>query len=338
MRIEALGAWIAVLALAGAAPGAGYGPESFSAAERKWQPIPSGHTPGKDNGPGAGAHNSGEDCGLCHRPGGRAGDYDFTIAGTLYEDRAGRRPLAGGEVVLQDLAGNVISLTSNASGNFWTTAPLAGNPFAVASHWGKTQTLYSEKGPADVASDSRTWLYKAWVRNGEQVVKMVTIAPVGGSTDPTSRMSCNMHHGALGTRGGLWVSRRSTLSAYPAADLSFRRHVLPILRQKCVPCHIPGETMTRLVTRTDLDTPSTSLDYSRGLDLTSYGGSTVGKFAKRGPGALGAGHTADPDASPLLATTRLNAAQPHAGGAFWADQDADYRAIRQWIAEGARDN
>lgn len=28
----------------------------------------------------------------------------------------------------------------------------------------------------------------------------------------------------------------------------------------------------------------------------------------------------------------------HAGGEFWTQNDADYKAIRQWIAEGASRN
>ena len=44
-----------------------------------------------------------------------------------------------------------------------------------------------------------------------------------------------------------------------------------------------------------------------------------------------------PDAS-LLLTKTLPAAS-HGGGVFWTTPDhPDYRAIRQWIAEGANDN
>ena len=28
----------------------------------------------------------------------------------------------------------------------------------------------------------------------------------------------------------------------------------------------------------------------------------------------------------------------HPGGTFWTSDDADYKAIRQWIAEGAQNN
>ena len=53
--------------------------------------APAGHRPGKDNGPGTGTHNAGEDCGICHTPGGKAGNFLFTLGGTVYEDRAARR-------------------------------------------------------------------------------------------------------------------------------------------------------------------------------------------------------------------------------------------------------
>src|SRR5512143_4282333 len=123
------------LALLCPAPAAWCGSQDFSAAGMKLAPAPTGHVPGKDNGTGMGMHNAGEDCGICHRPGGKA-PVVFTIAGTLYQDRAARRPLAGGEIILQDVDGNVISMTSNAVGNFWTYKTIAGNPEAIASHGG----------------------------------------------------------------------------------------------------------------------------------------------------------------------------------------------------------
>jgi hypothetical protein len=343
---------VLTLGLALAATAAGQ-PLPFDAASRKLQPAPGGHTPGKDNGPGIGTHNAGEDCGLCHRPGGKAANYVFTVGGTLYEDRAARRPLRGGEIILEDVAGGVISMTTNAVGNFWTFAPLASNARAVASHGGVTELLfhYDDQGvfvPAD-PKDARTWQYKAWVRSGDSVRAMVTIAPAGGSTDPSSRMGCSMHHAAMGSRGGLWGTGRSTLARYPQAQLGLRRHVLPILVSKCVPCHVPGPTVTRLVTESDIaPAGATTVDFSGGRDFTSYAGSTytvqVGETTSTivKPGVRDAVDPANPDLSPLLVRTRR---QPddgrplsHPGGSFWAEGDADYRAIRQWIAEGALDN
>ena len=91
---------------------------------------------GKDNVPGVGLHHPGEQCGQCHTMGGAAEAYLWTVSGTLYADRASHAVLPGGEIILQDRAGNVISLTANEAGNFWTTAPIASNPYTVVSHGG----------------------------------------------------------------------------------------------------------------------------------------------------------------------------------------------------------
>jgi hypothetical protein len=319
--------------------GQDYGAYNFSAEGRKLQPPPEGHLPGKDNGPGSGTHNSGEDCGICHRPGGKASNHVFTMSGTLYEDRAARKTLEGGEVILEDINGNVISMTSNGAGNFWTYAPIGSNPRAVANH-GVTDILYSYDKDGNLIpanpSDSRTWQYKAWVRSGERFMRMVTIAPVGGATDPQSRMSCNMHHAGLGSRGGLWASPKSTLPSYPTTGLSFSKHVLPIFKNKCVPCHIPGNTITRPVTESDISAAATTVDYSKGLDLTSYAGYTADSITKKGVVDLSSAYQAGPDSSRLLSMPASPNAHP--GGHVWTLNDLDYKAVRQWIAEGAQSN
>jgi hypothetical protein len=316
-----------------------YGAYNFSAAGRKLQPVPSGHVPGKDNGPGKGMHNAGEDCGICHTPAGKAPQYLFTMSGTVYEDRAAGKALPGAEIILQDINGHIVSMTSNDAGNFWTYTPLGSNPRSVANH-GVTEVLYrNDKDgkfiPADPA-DTRTWQYKTWVRSGDRFIGMVTIAPVGGASDPASRMSCNMHHSMRGSRGALWVSAKSTLSAYPSTGLSFRNHILPIFMGKCVPCHIPGKTMTRPVTESDIASPPTSVDFSKGLDLTSYAGSNAESVAKRGAGDLAVPFQSNPDASPILFMP--SSPELHPAGRIWAAADLDYRAIRRWIAEGAQNN
>ncbi|MFB3884018.1 MAG: hypothetical protein ACE144_02250 [Thermodesulfobacteriota bacterium] len=316
-----------------------YDGTDFSAAGRKWQSAPEGHKPGKDNGPGIGTHNVRADCGICHSPKGKADNYIFTMSGTLYEDRMSRKPMKNGEVILEDSNGKVISMTTNEVGNFWTYAAIGSHPLAIASHSGKTVKLYSSDPEGNLipapSHDSRTWLYKTWVRTADQVRPMVTIAPVGGSTDGTSRMSCNMHHGALAARGALWGSEKSTLSSYPSSNLRFKKHILPILKNKCVPCHIPGDTWTRMVTRSDYEGTS-KIDYSSGLDITSYGGSkvSVGGVLWEKIGIQSVVSTEDPDSSPLLLKTKKGAT--HGGGWFWGTQDDDYKAIRQWIKEGAQ--
>lgn len=323
--------------------GEDYGASNFSAQGRKLQPPPSGHTPGKDNGPGTGTHNTGEDCGICHTPGGKAANYVFTIAGTLYEDRAGTNVIKGGEVILQDINGNVISMTSNEAGNFWTYAPIGSNPKTVSAHGTILDKLYSYDTDGNLVpanpDDPRTWQYKSWVRNGDRFTRMVTIAPVGGAMSTgssTARMSCNMHHASLGSRGGLWLPMKDTLPFYPQTSLSFKKHILPIFRNKCVPCHIPGNTVTRSVTESDLATPSTSMDYSKGLDLTSYAGSSVSGITKRGSGELALPFRSSPGSSPILAMPSSQSAHP--GGLLWTVADSDYKAIRQWIIEGAQNN
>lgn len=314
----------------------------FNAAARARQPPPVGHVPGKDSGAGAGRHNAGEDCGTCHTPGGKAGDLVFTIAGTIYEDRAARRPAGGVEVVLQGADGRVLSMVTNELGNFWTLAPVGSNPWAVSSHGATTDVLFEADGgvlarPADPA-DSRTWQYKAWLRSGDTYRTMVTIAPVGGASAATARMSCNMHHAPMGASGAAWVSRRPTLAAYPVGSISFRKHVLPVLTNKCVPCHLPGPRRTRVATASDLRAQEpTTVDYSGGRDFTSYGGSTVGGVTKGGFRSVV--DPASPEASLALLKTRLGGeGVVHAGGSFWDDADPDYRALRAWIEEGALDN
>lgn len=328
---------IGLVALCIAAMAAVYDENDFNAAGRLYQPAPVGHVVGKDNGAGVGLHHAGEDCGPCHSMGGTAEAYPWTVSGTLYADRAGHTVLPGGEIILQDRAGNIISLTANAAGNFWTTAPIASNPYAVVSHGGVTEVLYvlDPEGnlltPADPA-DPRTWIYKAWVRNGSAIRPMLTIAPAASTSGMS--MSCNMHHNPTGSRGALWVSPDPTRSSYPASRLSYSKDIYPILNGKCGTCHVPGNTMTRLVTKSDIDTPSTSIDYSHGLDLQNYAGSSVSGYAKLGVRSVV--NTVNPAESLLLSKTLPGAV--HAGGAFWDQTNPDYLALKQWITEGAQKN
>ena len=330
-----------------------YDSSNFNARDRQLQPVPTGHTSGKDNSSKTdefGTHMAGEDCGICHTPGGKAPNHVFTMAGTLYEDKAGRKPLSGGEIVLQDKDGNIISMTSNEVGNFWTYAPIASHPYGVAGS-GTLTPLYTANSEGTITqeadpNDSRTWLYKTWVKKDDQVIHAITIKPVGGGSGTTPRMSCSMHHSPLGSRGAIWLSRKGTLSSYPATGLRFKKHILPILMSRCASCHRPAPTKTRLVMKSDIDfrypdPQSTETDYSKAHDLTAYGDQTVTEnstvWAKHGTGHYAEGYTDNPDESPLLAKTTIGR-QNHGGGHYWSSDDADYKAIRQWIAEGAQDN
>ena len=338
-----------------------YDENNLSTGGRMYQPAPVDHLAGRDNGSGNGLHHPGEDCGACHRVGGRAESHLWTMAGTLYADRSARSPLVQGEIIMEDRDGNIISMTSNEAGNFWTTSPVASDPYTVSSYHGQEpySPLYTEDEegnlvqPAD-PDNSSTWRYKTWVRNGNSFRPMLMVAGVGGSAE-RNRMSCNMHHGGVAHRsGGLWVGKDSTLSSYPASGLSYRKHVYPILRSKCSPCHIPGKTKSAVNTKTDLPqygADSTSIDYSGGLDLMTYEGSTiqVQKFDENGKpipgvfdtypkiGVLGVVNANAPDQSNLLLKTVAGGVL-HAGGVFWDENSSDYIALRQWIAEGALKN
>ena len=252
--------------------------------------------------------------------------------------------------MLQDISGNVLSMTTNEAGNFWTFAQIASNPKAVASHSGTTTPLFSYDAdgnliPADPA-DSRTWQYKAWVKNTDGAVRqMVTIAPIGGATGTSPRMSCNMHHSPFGSTGAAWSSRKSSLASYPATSLSFKSTFFPSSSASALPATFPVPRMTRLVTESDTLDPSTSIDYSSGQDLTSYSGSTVCVVSGNGVTKTGIKdvthpYMADPDTSPVLLKTKIqpDGSAIHPGGTFWTADDADYKAIRQWIAEGAPEN
>lgn len=72
--------------------------------------------------------------------------------------------------------------------------------------------------------------------------------------------------------------------------------------------------------------------------MTSYEGSSVAGWIKRGAGSLTRGYASNSDAAPILSKPKMGSSAPHAGGSFWTEEDADYRAVRQWIVKGAKDN
>ncbi|MBI5185220.1 MAG: carboxypeptidase regulatory-like domain-containing protein [Nitrospinae bacterium] len=293
----------------------------FSAESQKWAPVPAGHVPGKDNGVDSGQsrgnrfHMPGEDCGICHNTTGKASRFNFSISGTIYKDRTGREPLEGAEIILKDAQGGVISMTSNAAGNFFTYTPIKSD----YNGWDSlSQGAFDETNPGN-------WRYKAWIKYDGFVTSMATIAPVGGMS--TARMGCGMHHGPTGSRGALLPGGLRTLPSYPSSDLSYKNHVLPILRNKCKTCHMPGAANPKATYPTGY-----TFDYSGGLDLTAYE-----KDALSAKGIADVVDKGSPDASALLAVP-IKDSTGHAGGKFWTVDSADYKAIRQWIAEGARNN
>lgn len=347
MRPEVACRWQLQLALALAATlgsiALAFAAGLFSSAALVDAPAPSASA-GKDNGrEQGGTHYAGEDCGSCHTPGGKAGEHVFSISGTLYQDRLGSLPLAGAEVVLQDAAGHVLSLTSNAAGNFYSEAKLASNPRSVASDGGVVEPLYHDDVAAD-AADSRSWQYKAWVRDGEQVVSMIAVTPVGGADGETPRMSCNAHHSPTSPAGAIWVSRAPALTDYPRENISWRQHVRPIMLSKCAPCHVPGDRWTPPVTESDLDAREpTTVDYSGGSDFTAHGTYRVrvgDRFIEKAA-VRGALNFERPELSELLTKPLIRKpgrVVDHPGGGFWTAGDPDYQLILRWIREGGKDN
>ena len=295
--------------------GKSLGQNPFTPDGQKWEPVPTGHVPGKDNGelsPGAGdnpLHFQGADCGICHTPGRPGSDFVFTESGTIYQDKAGRLPLVGAEIILKDAEGNVISMTTNEAGNFFTYAPIAPDP--------------ALGGDPDTP---RNWRYKAWIKYNGSVRPMITLAYVGATPFFIPRMSCNMHHnGRLGTRGALTSGRFETLTSYPGNNISFMQHVLPILKNRCKGCHTP-ESTSPYTTYGD-----ETFDYSGGLDLSAY---------EKEPGsAIGVSdvvNTTYPEGSGLI-NKPLTGSQ-HGGGNFWDMTDSEYQVIKMWIEEGALKN
>ena len=352
MRVKFLIILLAVSCTAVAA--AVYNEMNFSAGGREFQPIPREYSMDKDNAPGFGMHHPGEDCGRCHRSGGKAEAYLWTMSGTLYADRSGSTPLKGGEIVMQDYEGNVICMTSNKAGNFWTSTPVASNPYTVSTTHGHEPLipLYVLNADGTLAkpadpNDPSTWQYKTWVRKGNSVRPMLTIGGAGGNA-VMNRMTCSMHHSSAGSRGALWVSQEPTLPDYPSTGLSYRKHIYPILRGKCAPCHIPGSTVTSKNTRSDYEgKPYPAVNYSGGLDLMIYEGSRVpspvynaagkqvGTEIIEKVGVLSVVDRDDVEKSLLLKKT-VRHGEKHAGGVFWDHRSPDYHALRQWISEGAQ--
>ena len=306
-----------------------YAATDFTPEGMQWVEEPSGHEVGKSNGElsddakdgktaGNQFHMTGEDCGVCHNPLGKAKDSVFTMSGTLYQDRASREPLVGAEIILQDVEGNVISMTTNEAGNFFTYDEIASDPQA----WDATKTDEENR------ANPRTLRYKAWIKNGDLVNSMVTLASIGGNPGSTTqRMSCGMHHAPFNSRGALMASGFPTLNSYPKENLSFKRHVMPILKNRCKSCHLPEAA------KPWVEYPKgTKYAYGGGLDLSAYI-----KDANSKTGVEDIVNIDNPDASDLLTSPMYGS--KHAGGASWRNvDDEDYKAIRQWIAEGAKNN
>lgn len=322
---------------------------AFTTEDQRFEPAPTGHLIGKDNyvSPTNSRHvfhHPGEDCGRCHKPGGKASNFDFTMAGTIYTDRTGRTPLEGAEIILRDYTGKVISMTSNAAGNFATQATIASDPQA----W---STASPEGHPA-------TWRYKSWIKLGEYETPMVTVAGIGSTTANYSRMGCGMHHSPTGSRGALNLGT-STLTGFPVTSISYKQHIQPILLNRCKACHVPSDNTngpnatypvkndiacTTTVTTNCGGTATTSskVKYNGNLDLATYTGSSKKSTTTyaRDKVISDVVNTVNPDQSGLLSWVVQGSPESaaHSGGWFWKTTDPDYKAIRQWVSEGALNN
>ena len=283
---------------------------NFTMEERQWQPAPTGHEVGKDNGTGGPGHHPTDDCGICHSPKGIASDRVFTLTAAVYDNRAARLPVEGAEVVFQDYGGNVYSMTTNDLGMAWTDVTMTGDA--------------TQGDPADTS----TWRYKAWLRDEGGTRPMMTMPSLGNAMIP--RMSCLMHHASNGSLGGLWASPAPTLARYPNKNLSYTKHIFPILRSRCGTFHKPGPSIAN---RAD-----EIYDYGADLDLVTYAGSSVelnGKLYVK-QGVVDVINIKKPQDSLLLKKTLKGAL--HGGGIFWRRGDPDYKALRRWIKEGAANN
>ncbi|OFZ66807.1 MAG: hypothetical protein A2V79_00505 [Betaproteobacteria bacterium RBG_16_56_24] len=315
----------------------------FTTVDQRHEPAPTGHLIGKDNyvSPTSSRnvfHHPGEDCGRCHKPGGKASNFDFSMAGTIYTDRTGRTPLEGAEIILRDVNGKVISMTSNAAGNFATQATVGSDPQAWST---------ASPGPtvADPLGHAATWRYKSWVKLGEYESPMVTMAGVGSTTVNYPRMGCGMHHGPTGSRGALNLGT-STLISYPATGTSYKQHIQPILLNRCKACHIPSDNTngpnatypTKNDTAGGTVTASSTVKYNGNLDLATYAGSSKKSTTySRDKVISDVVNTVNPDQSGLLSWV-VQGSTSHSGGWFWKTTDPDYKVIRQWISEGAQNN
>jgi hypothetical protein len=77
-------------------------------------------TPTDGTGDCTGGGQPGDDCLMCHQPGGGTAAMPFVFAGTLY-DATGMTPVANATIYLQDQFGNIATTLTHAQGNFFST-------------------------------------------------------------------------------------------------------------------------------------------------------------------------------------------------------------------------
>jgi len=285
----------------------------FTSSDYLYAAVPGNRTTGADNYQPTSApktygsnefHYTGKDCLRCHTTGGKADAFRFTMAGTVYKDIVGSEPLAGAEIVLVNSEGKVISMTSNAAGNFMTQA--------------------------EIQDSNGNATYKTWVL-GPDGKRLPMVTMTSGS--------CNMHHSPLNRRGALWAGLWSAApDAAAATTVSYSNHVAPIFAAKCTPCHVPAPDAEKLI-KEPLKGTTATYDYTGGFDLTQYDSfmhddmpQVEPKLAPSGRPYLNLEH---PEESLILAKM-LAPETAHGGGKIAVDtNDPDYKTILRWIEAGA---
>ena len=277
------------------------------------EPVPA-RQKGKDNYPPRGSttygsnafHYVGKDCLSCHTADKKAAAFPFSMAGTVYKDILGSEPLEGAEVIILDSAGTVIAMTTNAAGNFMTTAAIAdANP--------------------DPNVTTRT--YKTWVVGPDgKVLPMVTM----------TSGSCNMHHTPLNRRGTMWAGSWSAApNANAPTPVSYTKDVSAIFAAKCTPCHVPAPDFEKLLDRGKPE----QYDYTGGFDLVQYNSIMNDEVSpaqvRNAPSGRPYLNLAQP-ADSLLLAKMLGDERSHGGGRIAVNtSDKDYQTLLRWIQEKA---
>lgn len=312
----------------------------FTASDYLYQEVPARAVVGADNYVSTGSnikgsnefHYSGKDCLRCHTEGATGGAPNkaaakaFTMAGTVYKDILGTEPLAGAEVVIMDSEGTVLSMTTNAAGNFMTDSPIA---------------------DADPSPTVTNRMYKTWILGPDgKILPMVTM----------TSGSCNMHHTPFNRRGAMWAGKWSASpDAATATTVEYTKHVAPIFAAKCVPCHVPApdaeKNIKEPLKRTAAMTADPVYDYTGGFDLVQYD-SFIDDFEDNDPLTIESKTapsgrkyvmltddpaTAHDDREDSLILAKMLAPETgHGGGKLAADRnDPDYRTILRWLQQGA---
>ena len=100
----------------------------------------------------------GENCLRCHSPGNNLGAPVWTAGGTVYprKDAAEDEGLAGVRVTITGAAGEKVTLTTNAVGNFYTAEPLTKPYRVVLERDGRTKEMPID-APAGSCNACHSW-------------------------------------------------------------------------------------------------------------------------------------------------------------------------------------